>query len=124
MKKNILGILAFVMAFVMIGSVSAVCTITVTGIESFEKGGNIPFEWTPSEDCIGPNFDLYYRAGSCDLTPGTSWIKFQDNFEGVTSVWNSGTKEGSYCLRVEEDNNQASAATSGLFTIDNAAPTV
>ena len=123
MRKNILGILAFVMAFVMIGSVSAVVTFS-NPTAGQAVSGNVNVEWTNTNPY--PYIALQYKQGTdCDPTlDGWSIAIFNDVTGGATEFnWNTASRtDGSYCLRFQDSSTNL--VTVGPFIIDNTKPTV
>jgi uncharacterized repeat protein (TIGR01451 family) len=99
------------------------CTLTINNpLAGNYYRDSILLSWTPSDTCKGVKYDLYYKQGNCDLSDG--WLSIQDFVQATSYSWLSGLNGENYCFRVEEDNNQASATTSGLFGIDNTAPII
>ncbi len=123
MRKNILGILAFVMAFVMIGGVSALSFNVPTASNSY--AGTLNVSWANPDS--SSTYTLQYRAGDCDetklwtdLTSMTGQIP--SNYAWNTKTGNKAVADGLYCLRLRV--GAVTGANSGLFTIDNHAPLV
>jgi hypothetical protein len=125
MRKNILGILAMVMAFVMIGSVSALSFNVPTASGSY--AGTLNVSWANPDS--SSTYTLQYRAGDCienatnlwhDLTSMTGQIP--SNYAWNTKTGIKAVNDGLYCLRLRVGG--VTGAISGLFTIDNHAPQV
>jgi len=100
------------------------CQIIVTNPNSGYYSGTISVEWVFSQECLSDDWDLAYKEGSCDLS-GTGWVSFADTVDSPEDFNTIGLNESSqYCIKVEGDNHGDEVNFSGLFDIDNTAPTV
>lgn len=100
------------------------CEITIDDPEYGEYyNDNIHISWS-TENCLSSAYDLYYREGSCALTPPLSWHTIKSGVNDDAYSWASGFDKGEYCIKIEEAGSGSGgiAAMDDTFYIDNLDP--
>ncbi|VVB79491.1 PKD domain protein [uncultured archaeon] len=108
---------------IVVTSSSSTCTLTMNNLAGYYKDP-LSLAWTIGSDCTSSLYDVFYREGSCALTPVLDWHPIATNVNNDEYGWTSGFSEGEYCIKVEEAGAGTGVdAMDATFYIDNIAPT-